>query len=492
MTEVLLYNPPSSGNKKPVLPISLLALGALLEGRREYEIVDGNLVDDPLQELDQRVRETGASILGVTVMPGPQLENAVEVCARLKLMHPALTVVWGGYFPTQHWDVCLRSPYIDYVLRGHNEHGFVELIESLLDGRSPRSIQGLAFRHALGDRANPLPPVPDPNELPALLPYHRVPVERYIRDTYLGSRTIGHHSSYGCPFLCNFCAVVNMVGGRWLAQSGGRTAQVVEHLHRNHGVNAVEFYDNNFFTHEARTVEYVERIEHLGVSWWGEGRIDTLLKYKDESWRQMKRAGLRMIFLGAESGSQATLEAMDKGGTQTPEKTLELARRMAEFGVVPEMSFVVGNPPHPEQDAADTMRFIREVKKVNPETEIIMYMYTPVPLSGTLYEEAKQSGFQFPETLEDWVSPKWAEFSQRRSANVPWMEDPVQRAIKDFQKVLNAYYPTTTDLSLRRGRRFALRAAASWRYRLGFYKWPYELSALHRLLPYQRPETSGF
>ena len=44
---ILLYNPPSSARRKPVLPMSLLALGALLEGEHEYRIVDGNLERDP-------------------------------------------------------------------------------------------------------------------------------------------------------------------------------------------------------------------------------------------------------------------------------------------------------------------------------------------------------------------------------------------------------------------------------------------------------------
>jgi methylmalonyl-CoA mutase cobalamin-binding subunit len=83
--------------------MSLLALGAVLEGRHDYRIVDGNLEADPLATLDQAIKESGVDILGVTVMPGPQLENAVPVCRTLKARHPDLTIVWGGYFPTQHY-----------------------------------------------------------------------------------------------------------------------------------------------------------------------------------------------------------------------------------------------------------------------------------------------------------------------------------------------------------------------------------------------------
>ena len=41
-------------------------------------------------------------LLGMTVMPGPQLADALPVCRELRRRHPALAIVWGGYFPTMH------------------------------------------------------------------------------------------------------------------------------------------------------------------------------------------------------------------------------------------------------------------------------------------------------------------------------------------------------------------------------------------------------
>ena len=95
---ILLYNSPSSSSRKPILPMSLLALGAILEGKYEYIIVDGNLEDNPLNVLHKTVLEKKVKVLGVTVMPGPQLANAVPVCRELKRRHPSLTIIWGGYF----------------------------------------------------------------------------------------------------------------------------------------------------------------------------------------------------------------------------------------------------------------------------------------------------------------------------------------------------------------------------------------------------------
>jgi radical SAM superfamily enzyme YgiQ (UPF0313 family) len=469
--------------------MSLLAVGGLLEGDYDYRIVDGNLEDNPVDALDRAIQQTGADVLGVTVMPGPQLSHAVPQCRELKRRHPELTIVWGGYFPTQHYDACLNGDLVDYVVRGHGEHAF----RRLLDGSPVAAIGGLAYRdERTGElKTNGMPPLPHPDRLPDF-PYHRLDLARYIRSTFLGRQTIPHHSSYGCPFQCNFCAVVNMVGGRWLAQSAERTASVVHRLVDEWQVDAVEFYDNNFFVHEARTAEFAERIQPDRIAWWGEARIDTLLKYSTRTWTLMRDSGLKMVFLGAESGSDETLRRMNKGGTASTAKTLEIADLTRRLGIIPEFSFVVGNPPDPEGDVRRTLEFIRQVKQKNPAAEIILYMYTPVPLAGELYDQARAAGFQFPATLDEWISPEWLDFSQRRSAQVPWVEDPLRREILNFERVLNAYYPTTTDVRLRGARRLLLRAASAWRYHLRVYGLPIDLRVMQRLFAYQRPETSGF
>jgi radical SAM superfamily enzyme YgiQ (UPF0313 family) len=487
-----LYNPPSNARRKPILPMSLLALGALLEGRHDYRIVDGNLETDPHAALDRAIREAEADLLGVTVMPGPQLTDAVPTCRALRAGHPALRIVWGGYFPTQHYDACLCEGDVDYVVRGHGERVFADLLDRIERGADPTALPGLAFRRPDGGVvANPLPPIPHPDRLPDF-PYHRVDLGRYLRRTFLGRRTLPHHSSYGCPFFCSFCAVVNMVNGRWLAQSAERVARTIRGLVGAWGVDAVEFYDNNFFVHEARTVELAERIRDLGVAWWGEARIDTLMKYHERTWELMRASGLRMVFLGAESGSDETLKRMNKGGTASTTKTLELAAKMRRYGIVPEFSFVLGNPPDPEADVRVTLEFIRTLKRVNPSAEIILYLYTPVPLAGELYEQARAEGFRFPETLDAWISPTWQEFSQRRNNHVPWIADPLRRDVRDFERVLNAYYPTATDARLQGWPRLVLKAVSAWRYHLRIYRHPLELRALQRALAYQRPETSGF
>jgi radical SAM superfamily enzyme YgiQ (UPF0313 family) len=490
---IILYNPPSSPSRKPVLPMALLALGAVLEEDYEYEIVDGNVEDDPVRALEGAVRRADAEILGVTVMGGPQLHHAIPHCRQLKRTCPELTIVWGGYFPTQHHEICLRADYVDFVVRGHGEYVFKQFLDTWSSGGDPSTITGVAYRDSTAGEivTNERAAIPNPDDLP-WFPYHRVDVPRYLRSTFLGERTISHHSSYGCPFTCNFCAVVNMVDGAWLRQSAERTAKTTEYLVDRWQADAVEFYDNNFFVHEARTAAFAERVLGLDIQWWGESRIDTMMGYSDRTWELMRESGLKMVFMGAESGSDETLERMNKGGTASTEKTLAMAEKARKYDIVPEFSFVLGNPPEPEEDTYQTLEFIREVKQVNPDAEIILYMYTPVPLSGTLYDEAKALGFDFPETLEEWVRPEWKDYSQRRSSQVPWVEQTLQGHVRNFERVLNAYYPTSTDARLTGVYRRVLQWVGSWRWKYRIYDFPLELQVLQKLFSYQRPETSGF
>lgn len=488
---IVLFNPWSTPSPKKPLPMSLLALGSVLEGEFDYRIVDGNIEADPLGKILALHAATPLLAVAVTVMPGPQLRAAVMGCRQIKRMLPGVPIVWGGYFPSQHAEVCLSESTVDICVRGQGETTVLELCRAIRDGGGLSGIAGITYRDAgtirqTGSRAlTPLDQLPD-------WPYHRLPMDRYFHRHYLGNRVATHHSSFGCPFACNFCAVVGMANRKWVSQSPDRVGNVLQRLHRDHGADAVQFHDMDFFISESRTQAIADRLQPLGMAWWALGRVDELMRYKASTWDAMQRSGLKMVFCGAESGSTDMLERMNKGGTASAEQTLALAARMKSYGIVPEFSFVVGNPPDPAADLAQTLSFIRRVKQVNPATEIILYVYSPVPMEGSFYEAAQTQGFAFPDTLEGWVSDRWQAFALRRDPSTPWSHGEVRRRVRDFESVLNAYYPTVTDMRLTAVRRGLLKAASAWRYRTESYSRPLELNFLQRAFRYQRPETTGF
>ncbi len=489
---VLFYNPVSTSKGKQRLPLSLMSVAAVIQNDYDIEFIDGNLIDDPAAAIIQRAQATKAKLLAVTCMPGPQLRQAVPVCQQVKAALPDLKILWGGYFPTQHSDVILKSDFVDYTIGGQGEGPFRRLVDTIHHGGSLAEVPALGYRENGEIRNNPRAPNIPLDTLP-WFPYDKIDVGRYVGRSYLGTRVLNHNTSFGCPFSCSFCAVVALSNKRWLPESGERVGDIVAHLHDKWQINGLEFHDMDFFVRQDRTADFADRITGKGISWWGLGRVDTLMGYSDDTWEKMKRSGAKMIFMGAESGSDETLKQMNKGGKASTSLTLALVERMKHYGIVPELSFVLGNPPDPADDIESTIQFIRKVKQINPATELVLYIYTPVPQEGSIMlEEATKLGFRFPQTLEEWASPEWAKFSMRRDPSTPWFRDTTRRRVRNFESVINAYYPTVTDIRLQGQWRRWLQMLSGWRYRLEYYDWPYELKALQRLVHYRRPETTGF
>jgi anaerobic magnesium-protoporphyrin IX monomethyl ester cyclase len=482
---IVLVNPASTHSPRKPLPMSVLAIASMLDGEFDYAIVDGNVEPDPLARIAALAEHNTLTAIGITVMPGPQLSQAVPLSRAFKRRVPGVPVIWGGYFPSQHTEVVLGDPAIDYCIRGQGEHSFLALVRVLATGGALDTVPGLSYVESGRIRHNPIPPLVPLDGLPRW-PYERLDMRHYFHRHYLGTRVGAHHSSYGCPHACNFCAVVGMASRRWVAESPARVAGVLGHFKDRYGADAVQFHDMDFFISEARTTAVAERVAHLGLSWWALGRVDELMRYRSATWQLMKRSGLKMVFCGAESASDQTLKQMNKGGTATAEQTLDLAVRTREFGVVPEFSFVVGHPPDPEEDLTRTLEFVRTVKAVNEHAEIILYVYSPV--SGS--EPAE--GFRFPDTLDEWTSERWRSFALRRDPRTPWAPRSIRQRVRNFETVLNAYYPTVTDLRLTPRRRRMLRTMAAWRYHGRIEATPFELNAMQRLFHYQRPETTGF
>src|SRR5262249_25453687 len=150
-----------------------------------------------------------------------------------------------------------------------------------------------------------------------------------------------------------------------------------------YAIDSVQFYDNNFFLRESDAARLADLIEPLNLKWWCEARIDILLRYSDETMRALRRSGCEMIFFGAESGSDHVLREMHK--QLTADQILQMAERIRTFGITPEFSFVIGNPHEPDRDLRDTMAFIRRIKQLNPQSEIIIQHYSPTPHPDGMY-----------------------------------------------------------------------------------------------------------
>ena len=500
MNKVILFNP-RSANSKHRIPNSILQVGASIEGKYDYVFVDGNLERDPWKKIKEYLLKGEFKYFGCTVMPGLQPKQAIPITKKIREEFPAVINIWGGYFPANQYKVVLDSGIVDYVIHGPGDETFPQLLDALEKNIDPSAIKNLIYKSDGEFVRTPKADLLDHDKLPHL-PYdelnHLYPIKNYLGKTFLGTKTAAYHSSVGCPFTCSFCAVVPIYEARWKGKSAHLIYEDIKYLKEEYGANAVEFHDNNFFVAEKRTVEFSKLIKDEKIVWWGEGRIDTINKYSDESLTIMREAGCRMIFFGAETGNDAILKQMDKGGTQSGEQIKQFAERMRKFDIIPEYSFVLGLPAETHekvmQQIDEDIEFIKTIKEINPDTEIIIYVYSPVPTEGSeIYNEVMKTGFRFPEKLEDWLDPQWANFDLRKNPLTPWLTPEMVNKILNFETVINARYPTVSDYKLTSFQKKTMRLLSTLRYKTNFFNFPVELKALQKYwLKYRRPEVEGF
>ena len=492
---ILLVNPRATRPSNRRFPLSVMAIGAALPPEITWEIVDGNLPDLDVSEAIAAHVEARAGTadpvqaVAMTVMPGPQLVSAVPLAKAVKQRFPHLPMIWGGNFGSLYPDPVLNAPYVDWLVRGQGEATFVELLEALAGRRDPRTIAGLAFRQADGSHwLGPERTWKGPAELPAP-PYHKIDVGQYLHPTVLGRRSGVYQASIGCPFACNFCGVISVFGRREKVQPAERTAEHLAFLVRQHGMDSVHFYDNNFFLNEGQAREVAARLKPLGLSWWCEARVDALDRFSDPTWRALREAGLTMVFCGAESGSDEVLARMNKG--ITTQQILSVAAKTRAHGIIPEFSFVFGDPEEPELQLENTFAFIRRLKAVNPAMELITYFYTPTPQRrGTYGGVDARAGT--PDTLEEWIEPEWVAWMTHENPRLPWFEQRLRARVEDFELVLKSRFPSVHDKRTRGWGKVLGQAAAWGRWEQADYANPRLLRRVRQLARITPDDRQGY
>jgi anaerobic magnesium-protoporphyrin IX monomethyl ester cyclase len=485
---VLLVNPTITARARARFPLSLLNLSAAIDVTHDSVLVDGNVETDPVAACLRAVTEECAAV-GISVMGGPQVGTAIEVSRALRQAHPSLPIVWGGYFPSLYPAATLNAEYVDFVIRGQGEEAFCELLAQLpaRDPAALSAIAGLSWRRGAAVVHNPARAF-SRVRVAAPLPYEKLgDPRRYLVRTFMGARTAAHQAAVGCRFRCTFCGVAAMFRGATALPPAARLERDLVFLRERLGADSIQFYDHNFFDREEDMVPLLEVLARQQMPWWCYARADALVNLSAESWKLVRQSRLRMAYIGAETPNDKLLKSIRKGTRS--DQTLEVADLCRQHGVVPELSFMVAPPEDPEGETERTFDFIRRVKRVNPQSEIIVYIHTPLPpeavpdagrLKLTPLRDVNGAPVEFPTSPEQWTQPRWVDYACH--ADAPWLSDRLRRRIRDFVTVLRCRFPTVQDTRSPAWVKRSLAALAYWRYESGRYDRPWELHASRNLI----------
>jgi anaerobic magnesium-protoporphyrin IX monomethyl ester cyclase len=497
---ILLVNPTITKKRSARFPLAVLNLSASLDGEYDSSIVDGNVDGQYIATTLRAIDERRASAVGISVMGGPQLLSAIAVCSAIRARFPATPIIWGGHFPTICAEAALNSPYADFAIRGQGEDTLSELLDTIFSERPERlpKIAGLSWRSDGRIVHNPNRAFSAAGAA-RVLPYERVGNPRqYIASTYLGRRTSGYQAALGCRFRCTFCGVAAMFRGKTAMPAAERLHHNLAHLTTQFGVDAIQFYDHNFFDREVDTIPILEVLAKFQLPWWCFARSDALLNMSERSWGLVRQSRLRMAYIGAESPSDWLLHDVRKG-TST-DQTIAAVELCRSHGVTPELSFMLAPPQDPEGETERTFEFIRHIKRVHPNTEIMLYVYAPLPPApgskNLPVERAiadlkdwKGRPLVFPTTADGWAEQDWVTYWCH--TDVPWLSPRLRSRIRDFTTVLGCRFPTVTDIRSPSWGKAALRTLAAWRYSLRRYERPWELDFSKRFIHLWDPRVSG-
>ena len=375
------------------MPLSILALDPQLK-RRGYSVVliDERVSQQALSTLEQNLK--GANFVVISSMTGYQIRGGI-VAAKLVHERSDVPVVWGGWHVSLLPEESITSPYIDIVVRGQGEVTFAELVQAIEGKKDLKEIPGITLKDGDHIIHNIDCPIVSINDLDPM-PYGLIDINRYH-----------HHFSYlssiGCPMSCGFCADVVVYKRKWKAIDPYRLADEITALSKKTSwrIKSIYFIDNNFFVNPERVKTFCQEIIRRGtrITWEALGHPHQLAQLDEGYYELLRKSGCYRILTGAESGSQTILDYIGKKATV--EETFLFIRKCKSSKIIPVLSLICGFPQSPIDDLKETVLFINQTKRINRETKIKLFFFTPYP-GSQLYQKAIESGFQPPKSLEEW------------------------------------------------------------------------------------------
>jgi radical SAM superfamily enzyme YgiQ (UPF0313 family) len=269
----------------------------------------------------------------------------------------------GGHFPSLSYERTLELiPELDSVARFEGEHTLLELVDFLSTGRPWHAIHGLAYRKGDAIVATPMRHLVD--DLDAL-PY---PLRSFGDGAILGRNITPMLASRGCARTCSFCSIhmfYRTAPGKVVRTR--KPAEVVKEMRfllEEHKRSVFLFQDDDFplFGPVWRrwTAEFVNEIHRNGltgrVAWKINCRADAV---EPELFRKMHEAGLYMVYMGLESGTEEGLKTLHK--QITVEQNIRAVEILKEIGIIFEFGFMLLDPSSTFESVRANVKFLRTV-----------------------------------------------------------------------------------------------------------------------------------
>jgi radical SAM superfamily enzyme YgiQ (UPF0313 family) len=381
----LRFDPKQWETSKPYAPLGTLYAAAYLrENGHSVAVTDVMFAHGP-EEIIPALRERKPQWVVLyddhfnylTKMCLTNMREAAWEMSRLAREAGAKVIVCSSDSTDQVEDYL--DHHADFIILGEGEETLLDLIRTVESGGDLHKVKGIAFRDQGATKHTEGRPVMRDLDLLPTPAWDLISMRPYQE----AWRKHGHFSmsmatTRGCTYSCNWCAKP-IWGRRYNAHSAARVADELAMLVREYGAQHIWFCDDIFGLKPGWIQEYAQQLEQrkLKVPYMIQSRADLLLK--DDTAQALAASGCDTVWIGAESGSQKILDAMDKGTTIA--QIHEARALMKKHRIKTAFFLQFGYLGETQDDIRATFRMLAETM---PDDIGVSVSY---PLPGTVFYE---------------------------------------------------------------------------------------------------------
>jgi radical SAM superfamily enzyme YgiQ (UPF0313 family) len=406
-------------NQRPVMLVGFQSQGNLGLGylaavlrRHGYPVQVVDIEQDP-EEILRIALELKPILIGFSLIFQFFIDQYAALLYLLRKHGIDAHFTMGGHFPSLSYEQTLELvPELDSVVRFEGEATLIELADAIVADKNWREVQGIAYRNEHGiSLTKPRALLEDLDQLP-------YPDRDYEPESVLGRSIMPILASRGCARTCSFCSIhtfYRAAPGRIVRTR--KPAEVVREmalLHQERGTTIFLFQDDDFplFGQVWRrwANEFVDELERSGLAqkviWKMNCRADAVDR---ELFIRMRDAGLYLVYMGLESGSEQGLETLHK--QITVEQNLRAVNILKSIGLMFEYGFMLLDPSSTFESIRENINFLRTILADGclPVTFCRMLPYDGTPIKDELVRTGRLRG-DVCNPDYDFLDPRIGEF----------------------------------------------------------------------------------
>ena len=339
-------------------PLGILYLARVLENSgNTVEIIDYNAEPFNKSELERKVISNDLVGISVTTQSLEFTSNLIQMIKDVNQYKP---IILGGSHCILNKEKTLHDFDVDVSVLGEAEYIIDDIVKAIYNEEKLSNIPNIVYRN--GEKIVVNPGNTQINNLDDISFPARHLVEKYdygyVNDVKLfRGKTTAICTSRGCPFHCKFCSVVSLFPGYYQRSAENVIAEINEIV--NDGYKTVIIVDDNFMVDTKRLIKILDHIiQHdfdLNLIVNG-ARVDS---GDEEIFKLMKKAGVKYISFGIESGNQDVLDYYNKKITlKQVEKTVKLCHKL---GFITAGNFIFGAKIETKKHFENTIKFAKSL-----------------------------------------------------------------------------------------------------------------------------------